>query len=93
MSTEATKTETIPVPPGLTRAQEAVYRLVVQGFNSREIAKEINRSIKTVENHRYAINKALRIESPAALLIYHFETLVIPALEAEIAALKAKGAA
>lgn len=81
---EAIKTETpIPVPPGLTDAQAVVYRLVVQGYTSGDIAKQLSRSEKTVENHRYAINKILRTEGPTALVAYHYELLVLPPLKAQ----------
>lgn len=78
----------IPTPPELTPSQAAVYRLVVQGYTSEEIARKISRSQKTVENHRFAISKRLKTESVAALVMYHYEFLVLPPLESELAILK-----
>lgn len=80
---------TIPAPENLTKAQKAVYRLVVQGLTSQDIALELNRTLKTVENHRYAINRLLKVNNPAALVARHYETLVLPGLNARVKALEA----
>jgi DNA-binding NarL/FixJ family response regulator len=45
-----------------------VATLIKEGYSSREIAKEMNRALKTVEVHRYNILKKLDLPNTAALV-------------------------
>ncbi|MBD5657068.1 MAG: helix-turn-helix transcriptional regulator [Candidatus Eremiobacteraeota bacterium] len=52
----------------LTKAQRAVYDLLVRGRSTSEIAAELGRSEFTVRNHIKVIFKAFRVNSRPALL-------------------------
>jgi two-component system invasion response regulator UvrY len=52
----------------LTKTELAVATLIKEGYSSREIAKEMNRALKTVEVHRYNILKKLDLPNTAALV-------------------------
>jgi DNA-binding NarL/FixJ family response regulator len=56
--------------PGLTTRQTEVLRLIAQGRSSKEIARELNLSIKTVETHRTQIMDRLEIRDLAGLVRY-----------------------
>lgn len=45
-----------------------IIALLKKGFNSREIAEELNLSLKTIEVHRYNILKKLNVKNTAALI-------------------------
>jgi DNA-binding NarL/FixJ family response regulator len=47
----------------LTRREEEVYRLKIQGYSVRESAGFLNISEKTIENHRRNIAKKLQLHS------------------------------
>lgn len=81
--------KTIPVPAGLTPAQETVYRLAVQGYTSEQIGKILHRSLKTIEHHRYAISRKLGVGNTAAMVWEHFTELVLPGLHARVKVLEA----
>jgi DNA-binding NarL/FixJ family response regulator len=63
-----------PVPLGataeLTLRQEEVLRLVARGRSSKEIARELTLSIKTIETHRAQIMDRLDIHDLAGLVRY-----------------------
>ena len=44
-----------------------IIDLIVQETSSKDIAKRLNIAYKTVENHRYNINKKLKVNSPLGL--------------------------
>jgi DNA-binding NarL/FixJ family response regulator len=56
--------------PGLTGRQTQVLRLIAQGQSSKEIARDLNLSIKTVETHRTQIMDRLEIRDLAGLVRY-----------------------
>ena len=56
--------------PGLTSRQTQVLRLIAQGQSSKEVARDLGLSIKTVETHRTQIMDRLDIHDLAGLVRY-----------------------
>jgi DNA-binding NarL/FixJ family response regulator len=54
----------------LTRRQIEVLRLVAKGYRTREIAKELHLSVKTVESHRGQLMKRLGVRDVVSLVHY-----------------------
>jgi DNA-binding NarL/FixJ family response regulator len=54
--------------PGLTEREQEILSLIWEGFKNREIAEQLKISVKTVEAHRAAIMKKLRVSNAAQLL-------------------------
>lgn len=63
----------------LTDRQIQVLKLVTEGHRSREVAKRLGLSIKTVESHRGQIMKRLRIHDVVSLVRYAIRVGLIPA--------------
>jgi DNA-binding NarL/FixJ family response regulator len=55
---------------GLTDREFEIYRLIGQGVSTRDIAKQLHLSVKTVEVHRLNIKTKLKL-STASELIHH----------------------
>lgn len=49
--------------PSLTRRQRELLYLLTQGYDNRKIAREMELSVKTVENHLTALYRAIGVES------------------------------
>jgi DNA-binding NarL/FixJ family response regulator len=60
--------------PGLTARQTQVLRFIALGRSSKEIARELDLSIKTVETHRTQIMDRLDIRDLAGLVRYAVRT-------------------
>jgi len=56
--------------PVLTRRQREIIQLVAEGYSSREIAKILKLSIKTVENHRANIMNKLKLDNVTDIVKY-----------------------
>lgn len=54
----------------LTPRESQVLCKMVQGMNNKEMARELDISVRTVETHRLSIRRKLNIDKPAALLKY-----------------------
>jgi DNA-binding NarL/FixJ family response regulator len=65
--------------PGLTARQTQVLRLMALGNSSKEIARELDLSIKTVETHRTQIMDRLEIRDLAGLVRYAVRTGLVDA--------------
>lgn len=52
----------------LSHREMEIIRFIKNGFSSKEIAENINISVKTVEVHRYNILKKLNLKNTAALV-------------------------
>jgi DNA-binding NarL/FixJ family response regulator len=65
--------------PGLTGRQTQVLRLIAQGQSSKEIARDLGLSIKTVETHRTQIMDRLEIRDLAGLVRYAIRSGLIGA--------------
>jgi DNA-binding NarL/FixJ family response regulator len=63
----------------LTDRQIQVLKLVAEGHRTREIAKRLGISTKTVESHRGEIMKRLRMHDVASLVRYAIRVGLIPA--------------
>lgn len=62
----------------LTDRQIQVLKLVAQGHRTREIAKRLGLSIKTVESHRGEIMKRLHVHDVVTLVRYAIRVGLIP---------------
>ena len=54
--------------PELSARELDVLRLVAAGRSTREIAEQLNRSVKTIETHKQSIKAKLDADSPAMLV-------------------------
>ena len=55
-------------PHSLTPRQKEILRLVAQGMTNREIAGNLDISVRTVEVHRFDLMRRLRVRNVAQLL-------------------------
>jgi DNA-binding NarL/FixJ family response regulator len=63
----------------LTDRQIQVLKLVAEGHRTREIAKRLGLSIKTIESHRSEIMKRLRIHDVVSLVRFSIRVGLLPA--------------
>ncbi|AHL33933.1 regulator [Pseudomonas brassicacearum] len=61
----------------LTPRESQVLYKMVQGLNNKEMARELNISVRTVETHRLSIRRKLNIDKPAALVKYAIDHGII----------------
>ena len=54
----------------LSRRELDIINLIKEGLSSREIALQLEISLKTVEVHRYNVLKKLKLKNTAALVNY-----------------------
>ena len=55
---------------GLSEREEEVLRLIARGFTNREIAEQLDVSVKTVETHKARAMEKLGLESRAGIVAY-----------------------
>jgi DNA-binding NarL/FixJ family response regulator len=55
-------------PEDLTRREQEVLQLIWSGLKNKEIGPRLNISVKTVEAHRSAMMKKVRVTNTAQLL-------------------------
>ncbi|GAK82728.1 DNA-binding response regulator LuxR family [Vibrio ponticus] len=60
-------------PNPLSRREEAVLKLVAQGYSSKKVASQLDISYRTVETHRQNIKHKLELSSTAELAKYAVE--------------------
>ncbi len=70
---EKKKDSKIPQIEKLTPAEKEILKLVAQNKTSSQIANELFRSTRTIENHRNNIAAKLGLKGPHALLLYAIE--------------------
>ncbi len=58
----------------LTHRQQETLRLLAQGMSNKQIAQQLNISVKTVDAHRASIMTRLRIHNLAGLVKYAIRT-------------------
>jgi DNA-binding CsgD family transcriptional regulator len=63
----------------LTARERSVLQLIAEGHSNKRIASILNLSIKTVDAHRAAIHRKLKIQSTAALVRYAIRYKIINA--------------
>ena len=63
----------------LTGRQREVLQLIAEGLNTKDIAKKLNLSIKTVETHRKQLMDRLHIHDVAGLVRYAIRARIIDA--------------
>ncbi|BBP59210.1 response regulator transcription factor [Pseudomonas sp. St316] len=61
----------------LTPRESQVLSKMVQGLNNKEMARELDISVRTVETHRLSIRRKLSIDKPAALVKYAIDHGII----------------
>ncbi|MBV6748905.1 response regulator transcription factor [Pseudomonas sp.] len=66
-----------PADNELTPRESQVLRKMVEGMNNKEMARELDISVRTVETHRLSIRRKLNIDKPAALVKYAIDHGII----------------
>ncbi|VVM51932.1 Oxygen regulatory protein NreC [Pseudomonas fluorescens] len=61
----------------LTPRESQVLYKMTQGLNNKEMARELDISVRTVETHRLSIRRKLNIDKPAALVKYAIDHGII----------------
>ena len=62
----------------LTPRQRDVLRLLAQGKRMKEIAAELDLSVRTVENHKAHLLQALSLTSTADLVRFAIKQRIVP---------------
>jgi DNA-binding NarL/FixJ family response regulator len=62
----------------LSTRQVEVLKLVAEGYRTRDIANRLGLRVKTVESHRYALMKRLRVDSVVGLVRFAIRVGLIP---------------
>lgn len=62
----------------LTARQTSVLHLVVEGLTNREIASELQLSVRTIEVHRYHLMRRLQARNVAQLVRQAFTFGLVP---------------
>ncbi|MDE3736734.1 MULTISPECIES: response regulator transcription factor [Pseudomonas] len=57
----------------LTPRELQVLSMIAKGMNNKEVARELDISVRTVETYRLSIRRKLNIDTPAALVKYALE--------------------
>jgi DNA-binding NarL/FixJ family response regulator len=63
----------------LTARERSVVQLIAEGHGNKKIASILNLSVKTVETHRAAVHRKLKINSTAGLVRYAIRNKIIDA--------------
>lgn len=64
----------------LSRREREVLKLIAEGHKNREIAEELDISIKTVQKHRESLMQKLDLHNSAVLTIYALEKGLVKSL-------------
>ena len=64
-----------------TQREREILNLVAEGYKSREIADDLNISVKTVEKYLYHLRRKTNLHNTSSLLDYAFEKRVIDIYE------------
>ncbi|OLF54645.1 response regulator [Pseudomonas chlororaphis] len=67
-----------PTDNELTPRESQVLYKMAQGMNNKEMARDLDISVRTVETHRLSIRRKLNIDKPAALVKYAIDHGIIP---------------
>jgi two-component system nitrate/nitrite response regulator NarL len=63
--------------PSLTKREETVLKLLAEGGSNKDIARQLDISVRTVETHRQNIKQKLNIQTAAGLAKYAIENSII----------------
>lgn len=66
----STVAEPSPAAEQLTRREQEVLKLIASGMTNRQVAAELNISVKTVETHRTRMMRKLDLHNTAGLVRY-----------------------
>lgn len=66
--TSGTQEETRPIFEKITPKEKQILGMIVQGYNSREMANKLFLSIRTVDNHRANMMKKVKAKNTADLV-------------------------
>ncbi len=58
------------INPSVSSSQFRVCAYLKAGYNTREIAEEMNLSIRSIESHRYRIRKKLKMKKTESLVMH-----------------------
>ncbi len=72
-------TKILGISSHLTKREEEITVLIAEGLSSKEIAKKLFISIKTVETHRTKIMEKLQVNNIAEVVRYAIKTGLIQA--------------
>ena len=61
----------------ITQREREILNLIAEGYKSREIADDLNISVKTVEKYLYNLRRKTNLNNTSSLLDYAFEKKVI----------------
>ncbi|CBE69160.1 MAG: response regulator transcription factor [Candidatus Methylomirabilis oxygeniifera] len=61
----------------LTPREQQILRLIAQGFSDKQIARTLQRSVRTIENHAARIRQKLHIENRTGLVRFAFRNRLI----------------
>ena len=64
-----------------TEREREILNLIAEGYKSREIADDLNISVKTVEKYLYNLRRKTNLHSTSSLLDYAVEKRVIDIYE------------
>jgi DNA-binding NarL/FixJ family response regulator len=64
-----------------TEREREILNLIAEGYKSREIADDLNISVKTVEKYLYNLRRRTNLHTTSSLLDYAFEKRVIDIYE------------
>ena len=65
----------------VTQREREILNLIAEGYKSREIAGDLNMSVKTVEKCLYNLRRKTNLTNTSSLLDYAFEKRVIDIYE------------
>lgn len=68
----------LPQVETLTPRQREVLQLIAEGRPTRDIARELKLSVKTIETHRAHLMQRLRLDSVARLVRYAVSAGLVP---------------
>jgi len=65
----------------ITQREREILNLIAEGYKSREIADDLNISVRTVEKYLYNLRRKTNLRNTSSLLEYAFEKKVIDIYE------------
>ena len=68
-------------PQFITQREREILNLIAEGYKSREIADDLNISVRSVEKYLYNLRRKTNLRNTSSLLEYAFEKKVIDIYE------------